>query len=423
MGSEDIDRRLGRLVAGYASNVRALLAEQHPDDSVYSPLGIWMLLAAATIGARGRLHERLEAVVGCPAPLAARLLDALLSEPPPALRVALALWTRGDPAAEAIAGWARALPSGVQIDPMPSQGEADAWTRRSTLDLIERFPSEVEDLAACLVSALATRVSWEEPFETIDADRALPEGSPWRGRVSQMLCADHPQHAAIVHAEPAGMVAVLEAAAQEGITVICVSASPDVPRTRVLDAAQLIAAHVAEETPLKGVSLFDLPTGDGHSWSLTEHPRPAWEQGQRFEHVGRAFLPAWSIHSSVDLLANERFGADAASEMLLTATGIEGPADARQTTVASFDRYGFQAAAVTVTGVAVSGQRSPTQTGVQRIAELRFDHPFAALAVGTRSREAQTARWVGLPMFEAWVTSPVEPEPERARPRSARPWT
>jgi hypothetical protein len=212
------------------------------------------------------------------------------------------------------------------------------------------------------------------------------EDSPWRGQVSQMLCADRPQQAAIVHTEPAGTVAVLEAAAQEGITVICVSASPDVPRTRVLDAAAQIAAHVAAETPLRSVSLFDLPVGESHSWSLTERPRPAWEQGQRFEHVDRAFLPAWSIHSSVDLLADERFGADAASEMLQTTTGIRGPADARQTTVASFDRYGCQAAAMTVTGIAVSGHRSPTQTGVQRIAELRFDHPFAALAVGTRSR-------------------------------------
>ena len=78
-------------------------------------------------------------------------------------------------------------------------------------------------------------------------------------------------------------------------------------------------------------------------------PRPAWEPGQRFERIARVFIPAWSIRSSVDLLADERFGADAANEMLQTATGVTGLADARQEAVASFDRYGFQAAAVTFT--------------------------------------------------------------------------
>ena len=217
VGSEEVDRRLARLVGGYASRVREGVAEQHQGDSVYSPLAMWMLLAAAAVGARGRLHERLETVVGCPAPRAGRLLDALLSEPPPALRVALALWTRGVLTSDAFAGWVGALPSGVQLGAMPSQEDADAWTRRSTLDLIERFPAQVDDLTACLVSALATRVSWEDPFETIDANQALSEGSPWRGAVRQMLCADHPPQAAIVQTEQAGTVAVLEAWAQRGL--------------------------------------------------------------------------------------------------------------------------------------------------------------------------------------------------------------
>ena len=215
MGSEEIDERLARLVAGYASRVREAVAEQHQDDSVFSPLGMWMLLAAATIGARGRSHERLKTVTGCSAPRAGQFLDALLSDPPPALKVALALWTRGDLTSDAMAGWVRALPSGVQVGAMPSQEQADAWARQSTLELVQRFPSQVEDLAACMVSAVATRVSWEDPFETIDADQALPRGGPWRGLVRQMLCADHPQEAAIVHTEHAGTVAVLEAWAHE----------------------------------------------------------------------------------------------------------------------------------------------------------------------------------------------------------------
>jgi hypothetical protein len=234
-----------------------------------------------------------------------------------------------------------------------------------------------------------------------------------------MLCATHPQEAGIVQTEQAGAVAVFEAWAQEGIAVVCVSADPDVPRARVIDAAQQIAAHVGEDTQLTGASLFDLPIGESHSWSLTERARPAWEDGQRFERIARAVLPAWSIRSSVDLLTSERFGADAALETLDRATGITGPAEARQEAIASFDRYGFEAAAITLVGRAVSGPRPATKMGIERVAELRFDHPFAAIAVGARPRLASTARWVGLPMFEAWVTSPVEPEPQRTRARPA----
>ena len=198
--------------------------------------------------------------------------------------------------------------------------------------------------------------------------------------------------------------------------MICVSAHPDVPRTRVIDAAQQISAHLGEETQLAGSSLFDLPVGESHSWSLTERARPAAKHGQRFEHIARAFLPAWSIRSSVDLLTDERFGADAANETLHTATGVTGLADARQEAIASFDRYGFEAAAITLIGRAVSGHGSATEMGIERVAELRFDHPFAAIAVGARPRMASATRWIGLPMFEAWVTNPVEPEPERTRP-------
>ena len=419
MRSEELEGRLAGLVAGYASGVRGAVGEQHTDDSVFSPLGAWVLLAAATVGAHGETRERLETVVGCSASRAGELLDALLSEPPPALRVALALWTRGDLTSDALAAWTRALPSGVQVGPMPSQEQADAWARQSTLDLIQRCPAEVRDLAECLVSAVATRVSWMDPFDTMDADEALSQGSPWRGLVRQMLCADAPLAAAIVPTEDAGTVAVHEAWAEEGLTVICVSADPDVSRTRVMSAAQQVATHVAEQAPLAGTSLFDLPVGEGHSWSLTERPRPAWEDGQRFEHIVRAVLPAWAIRSSVDLRADSRFGADAASETLSTATGATGPVDACQTAMARFDRYGFEAAAITAVGMAVSGHRPQTESGVERLAELRFDHPFAVIAVGAESRQTGATRWVGLPMFEAWVTTPIEPEPERDRPRPA----
>ena len=51
--SEQIDRRLARLVADYAGRVRGAVADQHHDDWVFSPLGAWMLLAAGPLGRTG----------------------------------------------------------------------------------------------------------------------------------------------------------------------------------------------------------------------------------------------------------------------------------------------------------------------------------------------------------------------------------
>jgi hypothetical protein len=104
---------------------------------------------------------------------------------------------------------------------------------------------------------------------------------------------------------------------------------------------------------------------------------------------------------------------------LQSLTAAAGEAVAVQSALATFDRYGFEAAAVTMMGRALSGHRDPTETGLERVAQLRFDHPFAAIAVNGPTSSDPPAPWEGLPLFEAWIASPKEPQPERERPRAA----
>jgi hypothetical protein len=84
----------------------------------------------------------------------------------------------------------------------------------------------------------------------------------------------------------------------------------------------------------------------------------------------------------------------------------DGPDDSRQVALAQFDRYGFKAAAVTGIGIACSVSIT-NETGVERTAELRFDHPFAAIAV-CREPWGDPTRFSGLPVFEAWIDIPSE---------------
>jgi hypothetical protein len=87
------------------------------------------------------------------------------------------------------------------------------------------------------------------------------------------------------------------------------------------------------------------------------------------------------------------------------------PWEAGQAAMARYTRIGFEAAAVTSLYTARSALiRRP---GVRRIAELRFGHPFAVVAVG--AAEPQTSRrplprspWDGLVVFSAWVTHPED---------------
>jgi hypothetical protein len=127
----------------------------------------------------------------------------------------------------------------------------------------------------------------------------------------------------------------------------------------------------------------------------------------RRERVLGASMPAWHIESELDLRSSALFGSEPALETLRALIGPQ-PTDqtqASQVAVASFTRTGFEAAAVTGFAVAVSAPRP----SLGRAATLRFDHPYAAVAVGGGLRGAES-RFDRLPLFTAWVSEPAEAE-------------
>jgi hypothetical protein len=395
--------RVAALVDGYARRVYPAVLEQHEGASVSSPLGVWLLLAALVSAADGDHRAALEEVLGCPAGEASELLAAFMAAPPPALKAAIAVWVRVVDTTEELAGWVRGLPPAVQSGFMPTQEEANAWAEKNTLGLIESFPVEIDELTRIvLASALATKVSWHVPFEVVPASEHLGAASPWRGRVERVLWDSHPAgNAMIARTRAAGLVAVHHALATEDLTVISVSADPGVPRAAVLEAAHEIAAFARQAATPPGCSLFDLPLGTGHSWEITERQTPTYAAGERVERIAGASLPAWHAESRLDLLASERFGTAPALEVMRQLIGArpDDETEAVQVAVASFTRYGFEAAAVTAFAVRAGAMlRAPPERGIERTAVLRFDHPYAAVAIER------------LPLFSAWVQEPEEAE-------------
>jgi hypothetical protein len=252
--------------------------------------------------------------------------------------------------------------------------------------------------------------------------------SPWRGAVSRLLwdgVAD--RHALIARTEAAGVVAVHCAVADEGLTVVSVSAALDVDRASVLDAAHEIAATVCDEWGRGACSLFDLPLGTGHSWEISEREVAVYVANQRLERVLGATLPAWRAQADLDLSSSPAFGTAPALQTLRELIGPrpDDECQARQAAVASFTRYGFEAAAVTALGARASAAPRALGRALERDAVLRFDHPYAAVAVAgrpARVRDPNDApgvgdtRFPGLPLFTAWVHEPIEPEDDPPAP-------
>jgi hypothetical protein len=110
-------------------------------------------------------------------------------------------------------------------------------------------------------------------------------------------------------------------------------------------------------------------------------------------------LPAWSARSEHDLT-----GAGSGISAAIAALGLDGyPYEAKQSAVARYSRFGFEAAAVT--GFAVATGFVQPSDGLLRVADLRFGHPYAVVATAVQNRpDGGRGPWHGLPVFSAWVT-------------------
>src|SRR5690242_8386787 len=260
-GSAIRAERLAGLIDGYSRRTYSSVVEQQDGGLVYSGLGAWLLLAACVSGASGDTRASLENALGCSADDASELLSAFMADTPSAAHAAIAIWVRAVDATEALAEWVRGLPPSVQSGFMPTQAEAHAWADRETFGLIKKFPIDIDALTrVVLASALATKVSWQTPFDVAAVTDASGQSRAWVGVVSRVLWDRSPGPTTMIaRTQAAGTVAVHIAVAVEDLAVVSVSASPDVGRAEVLDAAHEVAALAfGRASSAERCSLFDV---------------------------------------------------------------------------------------------------------------------------------------------------------------------
>ena len=346
--------------------------------------------------------------LGCDPADAAELAAALLARPHPVVPAAAAVWHGQAPHSDAVTRWLAGLPASVQTGPVPGQAELDQWARDHTSGLIDSFPVRSDpSIWLVAVTALATRVSWEEPFDVAPASALGPSG-PWAGQLSRVLRTPggfgHRQFVAAT--EAAGDVAVHTARAQGDLQVTSVVAAPEVDAQDVLAVAYDLATTLAAGGHVSLRSLFDLPLGEGPLGTVSELSARVESASGREEEC-TAVLPAWSARSSHDL-SHPGLGFAAAVSAL-----APGPWVVQQDAVARFGRVGFEAAALT-SAAAGAAAMPASRPGLIRTAELRFGRPYAVVAVVAEGFGSglRPSPWAGLPVFSAWVAQPEDADPE-----------
>ena len=427
------------LIARYATQLHEHVDGHH----VASPFGAWVLLAlgaATAIQAAdadgsvpdGELRSQVEEALGCDAVAAGRVVHELLANVPESVAASLGAWTAAADVSASLQAAFDLWPAGTATGAIPTQQEADSWAAEATLGLIKHFPLDVQpDTSLLLASALATRITWDFPFED---DEPLPEGSPW-AQLGVPLMRSSEGHSVCLWTSPHGLLASHRARGG-GLGVLSLLAlDSDIPASTLLGyahhltawtAATAVAGHGVEVAPPAGLAeadvdtVFGIPLGENEMLSITEREVNTYAAGER-EVRCNAALPAWRADTSLPLSALPGLGE--AGHLLgwqLRSWQRQGPGrvDATQAAIAAFDRYGFEAAAITAMAV-MAGAGPPLDLGLRREVHIRFARPFVCVAAvddapwgrvdGQYRRMPGT--WHGLPVFSAAVSEPSEPQP------------
>ncbi len=375
--------------------------------SVVAPIGAWLLVALVAEQVPVEIARN---VLGLDPSSAVPAARALLASPHPSVKTATAVWMDGESVTDELAQWASTLPLATACGAKPSQSDADSWVQLHTDGQLSQLPASLEGLAVVLVSVLATRVLWSKPFDVVAGDEL---GSQLLGVTSNVLSTPALDGAADGGPEPfehfladtpIGACGVHVARAVGDLAVVSVIADPSRSRTEVTCQALRLASMLAHAPGHLGrSSVFDFPTGD-RGWLSIVEDRVRAGAPDRTERY-RSLLPAWQIEHTVRFDQSPELGAPMVAAALSRMLGqpSQDP-EAVQSAVARFDRYGFAAAAVTAEMLRSVGPPVLDHWSVRRTATIRFQHPYAAVAVVLDP----TSPWHGLPVFCAWVTEAVE---------------
>lgn len=373
-----------------------------PEDchAVLSGVGLWPLLAALQLGARGEGESALADATGMSRAHAGSALRemATVLEESVSVHAALGLWASCRLRLDA--AWLGELPIGAagqfSGDAATDQTLLDSWASSNTDGLVPSFPVEIDEgVDLVLASALGLRTRWREPF---DASPWSFWSGPWSGGQAW-----HGLTRVGTDLSPLGVwdngVTTLTVAGEDDVDVVLVLGDQARQPPEVLVAGMHKLANPTGFTPVEDLPLGRVAPGVEVALHQDTEPDPApWL---------RVTTVAFDVSADHDLLEDAvLFGLEqATNERTSPLTAMTDPADApivvsqaAQRAVARFSAVGFEAAAVTAMAAMAGAAMPSPDGGMRRIVSVAFDRPFGYLAVHRPTGLVVVAGWVDEPL-------------------------
>src|SRR5262249_5835973 len=160
-------------------------------------------------------------------------------------------------------------------------------------------------------------------------------------------------------------------------------------------------------TPIHGQNCdaSDLPA-TGHAWVVRERVLEDYSGPEQLDK-SEVTIPAWSAETELENLLTAKgtgFGEIVNAVLAKIPPDPRGDrASATQVARAHFDTNGFSAAALTVILMVGAALPPPPRRTIERTVEVRFNRPFAVVAVTNTDQFARAGAvlWRGLPAFGA----------------------
>lgn len=388
-------------VTEYSKDFHSEVLEFNGENVIASPFGSWLLYASiassldiskvdsATISI---IEKRLKMGIAD----TREAVKSLMENAPESLKLALATWVSNDFIRDdqGVANWIASQEAAGNIDVsrvIPEQKEADAWVDTNSLGLIPKFPEIEPWVELIAASVLALDIEWAKDFDVVDAE----PNSYWKQQT--LLHSDKNKHQKEIY-KVDGKFYFAHIATEKfkirfgsQIGVISVTGETDLSPKEELN----IALRIAADDDVEKVDPWDLDLGNYGSFVISEEEQQISTPGN--VTFWDATLPAWEASSKFELTD---FGYDTLGRNIADS---DAAVSATQIAVASYDKKGFKAAALTSMMVGRAAAFVRTENKNVRVVTANFNKPYAAI-VTTFGDD----KYENIPLFTAWVTTAKE---------------
>lgn len=373
------------------------------DNTIFSALGAWMLTAIIAGGNSSSIPReklvQLEKTLGMALHVAYDTAVELIQEAPEVVKASLGAWLRPDyvNTDEVAAKWLQNIQSTEVLEAtvgLPSQEELNEWADKTTLGLITRFPYQINpETLVIIATALASKIAWRQPYSLREAPKDM--FNQWGEET--VLYSIKPETFLLqledgiygVHYKDSDV-------SSNNLRVLSVIGPKEAAPEEVIQVANMVASDFdyfyeqrisIEELPLDTV----LPVFA----SVEESVQDVRNGDTSLKH--RTYLPAWSGECVWDI------NGLGLSDSLYAISSVELPVEAKQSIVASYNKNGFEAAAITYFAIAGTALPRFSEEKVRTL-EVKFNLPYAVVAYVPSSPVNEShSSWQNIPVYNAWV--------------------